>query len=115
MVSERDKAVIKHILKYCEDIEQIIQMFDTTLKTLKENIAFKNSVAMCILQIGELTTHFSKEFLDNNNKVPWGNMKKMRNIAAHRYGTFDLDILYSTIMNDIPKLKEYCLELLELL
>jgi len=39
-------------------------------------------------------------------------MKKMRNIAAHRYGTFDLDILYSTIMSDIPKLKEYCLELL---
>ncbi|WP_461252389.1 HepT-like ribonuclease domain-containing protein, partial [Treponema sp. R8-4-B8] len=54
--------------------------------TLTENIAFKNAVAMCILQIGELTTHFSKDFLEHNKKVPWGNMKRMRNIAAHHYG-----------------------------
>ena len=114
MVNERDKAVIRHILKYCYEVEQIIQMFDTTFETLKTNVAYKNSCAMSILQIGELTTHFSKDFLNNNKKVPWGRMKKMRNIAAHHYGEFDLNILYDTIMNDIPELKEYCLELLSL-
>jgi len=112
MVNERDKAVIRHILKYCDEVEQIIQMFDTTFETLKTNVAYRNSSAMCILQIGELTTHFSRDFLDNNKKVPWGRMKKMRNIAAHHYGEFDLSILHYTIMNDIPELKEYCLELL---
>jgi len=39
--------------------------------------------------------------------------KKMRNIAAHHYGKFNMEILYDTITNDIPQLKKYCLELLE--
>jgi uncharacterized protein with HEPN domain len=112
MVNERDKDVIKHILKYCGEVEEIIGMFDATLETLKANVAFKHSSAMCILQIGELTTHFSKEFLESNKRVPWANMRKMRNIAAHHYGEFDLDVLHDTIMNDIPELKRYCLELL---
>jgi len=36
----------------------------------------------------------------------------MGNIAAHRYGEFDLNILYDTIMIGVPELKKYCLELL---
>jgi uncharacterized protein with HEPN domain len=87
-------------------------MFDMTLEILETNVACKNSISMSILQIGELTTHLSKTFLDSNTKVPWAKMKKMRNIAAHRYGEFNVGILYDTIIYGIPELKRYCLELL---
>jgi len=112
MTSKRDENVLIHILKYCNETQQIVNMFDTSVETMKQNPALRNSCAMCILQIGELTTHFSKEFLQKNTKMPWANMKRMRNIAAHHYGDFDLNILYDTVMNDIPLLKEYCTQLL---
>ena len=36
----------------------------------------------------------------------------MRNIAAHRYGSFDSEILWDTMEGDIPSLKEYCEKIL---
>ncbi|MCL1946420.1 MAG: DUF86 domain-containing protein [Chitinivibrionia bacterium] len=36
----------------------------------------------------------------------------MRNIAAHHYGKFSMEILHGTITESIPELKEYCQELL---
>jgi len=112
MLSKKDRSALEHILKYCNEVEQLIQMFNATLETLKTNLACKNSISMSILQIGELTTHLSKTFIDNNTKVPWAKMKKMRNIAAHHYGEFNLNILYDTIILGVPELKKYCLELL---
>jgi uncharacterized protein with HEPN domain len=112
MLNERDKDILEHIIKYCDETKQAIAMFGDSLNVLKENAIYKNAVSMCVLQIGELTTHFSKEFLAANTKVPWVDIKKMRNIAAHHYGKLSMEVLHNTLINDIPKLKKYCLELL---
>jgi uncharacterized protein with HEPN domain len=112
MMNKRDRDILEHIVAYCEEIRIAIAMFDDTLETLKTNCVYKNAVSMCILQIGELTTHFTKEFLATNTLVPWADIKKMRNIAAHHYGKFDAEVLHRTIINRIPELSEYCLELL---
>ncbi|MDR0307215.1 MAG: DUF86 domain-containing protein [Chitinispirillales bacterium] len=112
MLKERDRDILEHIVEYCDEVRQAIVMFDDSLKSLKTNATYKNAVSMCVLQIGELVTHFSKEFLAANPKVPWADIKRMRNIAAHHYKKFSLEKLHGTMVKDIPKLKEYCLELL---
>jgi uncharacterized protein with HEPN domain len=63
---------------------------------------------MCILQIGELTTNLTEEFLQKYDDIPWQAIRRMRNIAAHHYGKFDVDILWATISNKIPELREFC-------
>lgn len=63
---------------------------------------------MCILQIGELVGRLSDEFKTVNSKMPWREIKAMRNIAAHNYGEIDIDILWETALYDIPSLKSYC-------
>ena len=65
---------------------------------------------MCVLQIGELTVHLTDDFKVKYSSMPWQDIKRMRNIAAHRYGSFDIDVLWDTIANDIPSLRKYCLE-----
>jgi len=40
--------------------------------------------------------------------MPWKQIKGMRNIAAHGYENFDVDILWQTLKADIPELCEYC-------
>jgi uncharacterized protein with HEPN domain len=83
MLKERDSDILEHIIKYCDETKLTIAMFGDSLDTLKTNAIYKNAVSMCVLQIGELTTHLSKDFLATNTKVPWASIKKMRNIAAH--------------------------------
>ena len=40
-------------------------------------------------------------------------MQANRNVVAHNYGKIDKEILWETIMNDIPALKEYCEKIME--
>lgn len=40
--------------------------------------------------------------------MPWNQIKALRNVVAHNYGKIDKEILWETILNDIPKLWDYC-------
>jgi uncharacterized protein with HEPN domain len=108
MLNERDANALKHIVKYCMEIGEAREIFGDGVEALQTHSVYKNATSMCILQIGELTTHLTDDFKSANDKMPWDNIKAMRNIAAHRYGSFSADRLWETISEDIPSLKAYC-------
>jgi len=113
MNSNRNIEILEKMAKYCNEIDEANKEFGNSIEVLKSKSSYKNAVAMCILQIGELTTHLSDDFKTNYTDMPWKDIKKMRNIAAHRYGTIDIDILWDTVENDIPALRNYCNEIIE--
>ncbi|MDR1574244.1 MAG: DUF86 domain-containing protein [Clostridiales Family XIII bacterium] len=104
---------MRHIIQYCGEIEEAKNRFGCSAETMKRDTVYKNAVAMCILQIGELTTHLTENFKTAFNEMPWQDIKGMRNIAAHKYGSFDIDKLYETITEDIPILREYCASIVD--
>ena len=104
----RDKDILRHISSYCEQIEMAEEMFGDSFEIFDENPVYRNAVCMCILQIGELVGLLSDEFKIKNNTIPWRQIKNMRNIAAHKYGSFDSAITWDVIKNDIPELKRFC-------
>ncbi|MDR1925183.1 MAG: DUF86 domain-containing protein, partial [Planctomycetaceae bacterium] len=59
-------------------------------------------------QIGELVTHLTDDFKAKNNSIPWQEIKAMRNVAAHHYAEFSLIVLWETITDDVPKLRNQC-------
>ena len=113
MRNNKDIEILERMIKYCNEIDEANTQFGKSFDILESNSVYKNAVAMCILQIGELTTHLSESFKKEYNKMPWRDIKDMRNIAAHRYGSFDSEILWDTMEGDIPSLKEYCEEILK--
>jgi uncharacterized protein with HEPN domain len=74
---------------------------------------YRNAVAMSLLQIGELVTHLTDDFKTQYNDIAWKDIKAVRNIAAHDYENFDLEIIWKTITIDIPKLRTQCREIIE--
>lgn len=100
----RDEIVIKKIIQYADEIDETISRFNLTHEYFTEDFIARNAIAMCILQIGELSERFKAE----NSAMPWREIRTMRNIAAHNYGEIDIDILWETATCDIPDLKEYC-------
>ena len=107
-MNNRDADVLKHILRYCDEIVEANTMFGNSLESLKSGSIYKNAAAMCILQIGELVNQLSDDFKETRTEMPWRDMKRMRDIAAHQYNKFDLETLWETISEDIPELKDYC-------
>lgn len=40
-----------------------------------------------------------------NNQIPWRLIKGMRNLHAHDYENVDMEIVWNTLIEDIPALK----------
>lgn len=102
-----------HIRSYCEDVESFIERFGRDYNTFLQDRAYLSSVAMCVLQIGELANGLSDEFRKRTNiDMPWHMIRGMRNMLVHSYGEVNEKVLWDTANNDIPKLKAFCDKLL---
>ena len=112
MSNNQDVNILEKIVKYCDEIVDANIEFGNSLDVLKTKSTYKNAVAMCILQIGELTAYLSDDLKEKYSDMPWKDIKRMRNIVAHRYGSFDIEVLWDTVVNDIPSLRGYCLEII---
>ncbi|MCD7750649.1 MAG: DUF86 domain-containing protein [Lachnospiraceae bacterium] len=108
MPNERDLEILRHILKYCDEIAHTADVFGKEYQSFSDNTIYQNATALCVLQIGELTTHLTDEFKKTYNKMPWNQIKALRNVVAHNYGKIDKEILWETLTQDIPELKAYC-------
>ncbi len=100
-MKDRDREVLKKMIKYCSDI------------VYKTDISFQYACNMCIIQIGELVSRLSYEFLELYNEIPWHAIKAMRNLHAHDYDRVDLSIVWNTLNEDIPYLKKQLEEILD--
>jgi uncharacterized protein with HEPN domain len=57
--------------------------------------------------IGEATKRISDDFKKNYPNIPWKEMAGMRDILIHQYTEVDEDIVWKTITQKIPPLKEH--------
>lgn len=56
--------------------------------------------------IGEAAGKVSQETKQMSEKIPWQDITDMRNHLIHAYFDVDLDIVWDTIMSDLPPLVE---------
>ncbi len=72
-----------------------------------------NATIRSIEVIGEATKKLPKSIKDKNSSIPWKKMAGMRDKMVHEYFGVDIEIMWKTIKEDIPKLKPLILELLK--
>ena len=108
-MKDSDLQRIKHIKAYCEDIAQSVNRFGSSYDVFKSDKDYYNSVSMCIMQIGELSSGLSEGFKDSTSeKIPWGLVRSMRNMFAHVYHSMEKDTIWETAIKDIPNLLLFC-------
>lgn len=56
--------------------------------------------------IGEATSHIPDSIQSKHTEIPWLQMKGMRNILIHEYFGVDIDVLWQTVNDDLPRLKK---------
>jgi Uncharacterized conserved protein len=109
MQDNRNADILRHIIAYCNQIIEAISRFGEDYLIFANDSVYKNATALCVLQIGELTTRLTDEFKQIYSGMPWTQIKALRNVVAHNYGKIDDESLWETITSDIPKLKDYCI------
>lgn len=103
-MQHRDKIILDKIsdeanvaIKMLSAVEQNNFITDEILK---------RAAAMSVINIGELVKNLTQEFRNEHKNVPWKAISGFRDVAAHKYGTLDMNIVYNTIKIDIPMLQE---------
>lgn len=112
-LSLHDISVLRHMLKYCQEIEDALVYFGNDEALFRNNAVFRNAVCMPIQQIGELTKHLSDVFIEKNTQIPWSQIKGMRDWFAHQYFNMDIEVIWEVAIVDIPPLKAFLREMLD--
>lgn len=98
-----DKVYIDQILESIAKIEDFIgemasEQFHTDAKT-------QSAVILQLMLIGEVSKKISEE-TKNTINLPWKDIAGFRDRAIHKYFEVDLDVVWTTVTDDLPLLDE---------
>lgn len=103
--SRINRVVAEKVIEYCKKIEMAIQRFGSSFEDYCKDEYYQLSCSACIIQIGELTTHFSDEFKTRHDEIDWKKIKGLRNIHVHEYEKIKPEIMWEIINENVPELK----------
>jgi uncharacterized protein with HEPN domain len=97
-----DSIRLQHMLDAAKEAESFSQ--DKIRNSLDTNRELVLALVKCIEIIGEAATRISNESREALPQIPWSNIIGMRNRLIHAYFDINLDILWKTVIEDLPPL-----------
>jgi len=105
------KIFLRHIIESIEAIESHTNKI--TKEKFSENLTVQDAVIRRIEIIGEAVKNLPAEFKKNHPEIEWREIAGMRDKLIHEYFGISVNIVWTTVKKDIPKLKKQIRELLE--
>lgn len=100
----KDRIIIQKIISYIDDVELYVK--DITARDFFDDKKTITACAFTVSQIGELVKEITDETIEKYNEIPWNSIKGMRNRIVHDYENIDLSVLWGTIKDSLPELKD---------
>lgn len=111
-MSQKDRYAIKKMIRYCDEITAILHRIDHQYDVFVNDSVYQYALTMCLLQIGELVNHCSDQLITAHPEVAWKHARAMRNMYAHDYDSAKPSIVWQTLNDDIPELKDKLVHIL---
>jgi len=96
-----------------EAIRQIEKYSVRGEQAFRSDELIQNWMTGHIQVIGEAARELSEEFRDRTPNVPWSDIVGMRHVLVHHYFRIDLNRVWQVVANEVPRLKEMIVGLLE--
>ena len=100
----RDRGRLEDILKYAQNVEQIVS--GITYEQFVADIRIYYSVMKNVEVIGEAANMLTRHFRETHTELPWRLIVSMRNVLVHGYAKVSDADLWQTATNDIKPLRE---------
>jgi uncharacterized protein with HEPN domain len=96
---------LQHILDECKYLLKESQ--ENTLDEFLVNDRLTRAVCRSLEIIGEASSKIHPDLKAQYPEVSWREMSDIRNKIIHHYFGVDYDIVWDTVKNNIPELKEW--------
>ena len=106
----KDRIIIQKIIGYIDDVEKYTEGMED-----KDFLDDKKTITACaftVSQIGEIVKEIEEDTMKKYSDIPWNSIKGMRNRIVHDYENVDLSVLWGTIKESLPELKEKLKEII---
>lgn len=111
-MKDTDKKSIERLIYYCDRLQEHVSYFGNSREEFFTNKQYQDACSLVIIQIGEFVGRLSDEFKDDHPEIPWNDIKGMRNIHDYNYDNVMFDLVWESISEDLPYLKEYLEQLI---
>jgi len=105
---ERVEDYLQHIAEAIDRITGYVQGVDNAA-ALECDHKTQAAIIRYIEIIGEAANRIQKqepEFVAAHPSLPWHEMRGMRNRMIHNYFDVNIDVLWGTVREDLPRLKQ---------
>jgi len=98
------KIFLLHILESIEKLEEITTT--TSKEEFLKNWIIQDAILKNFIVIGEAVANIDEEIKQQYSTINWRGAKSMRNFIVHEYFSVDLNFVWETILETIPKFKK---------
>ena len=112
---ERIEDYLEHISEAIEMTTEYLRPFDT-FEAFKLHRQAQDAIIRNIEIIGEAASKIQRQaptFVEAHPELPWLEMRGMRNKIIHDYFDVELAVVWNTVKDDLPKLKQQIERLLK--
>jgi len=102
MTRHKDEICLLQMLDYARKALQLA--VDRKRSDLDDDMALRYALTHLICITGEAASRVPPDVRAMHPEVPWNLAKGMRNRLIHGYDIVDLDIIWETVVNDLPEL-----------
>ena len=104
-----DSLLVRDMLECCQFIGGHIAGLEreALLQRLQHEPAFQAALCHWLLLIGEAAGQLSDSFRAEHDRMPWRDIKAMRNYLVHVYYRLDWEVLVDSALYDVPELQAY--------
>ncbi len=104
MISQSDNRILGLMIEKCERLIEICDNYSDA--EIEENYVYSDAIQFEFEKLYEDITRLSAEFRITHQELRIDDLRAIRNRVAHNYESVSLKILFDTVRNDIPSLKE---------
>jgi uncharacterized protein with HEPN domain len=104
---ERVEDYLAHIAEAISRATSYVQSFDS--EAFAQDQRVQDAVVRNIEIIGEAVTQINRvapDYIASHPELPWAQMRAMRNVVIHQYFDVDANVLWTTVEDDLPRLKQ---------
>jgi len=107
---QRSLERLGHMLEAIDLIQSYVANIDR--ESFHDDRRTNEAVLFRLSVIGEAIIHVEREILDRH-PYPWHQVRAMRNVIAHQYFGIKMEMIWNTIQNDLPQLREMVVNIMD--
>ncbi|MDR1343427.1 MAG: DUF86 domain-containing protein [Prevotellaceae bacterium] len=102
--ASKDKGRLEHILDAIKNAEEFTKNID--FEQYQKSALLRFGVTKAVEIVGEASYRLTNEFREQHPEIEWRKIINMRHVLVHGYYQMEDKIIWDTVHNNLPVLKE---------